>query len=256
MEHEILAQNGGRGGAASQVGRVRPSRRVSCWPSWRPASRSDRPAGRTGRPAAPDNPPRPGQAVKERHALTLDEARPDAVERRHRHRAAHRPREHRRPVRPGQLRRVRAAGDRRPTAAPRRGGADRADPGRRPGRRQGHGSAMQPALVHLLRLHGPGRDPGDAEPPQEGPAVRARRAAAAARGAVRRGWRRSTRATPTGASSRGWTPRRSPVRAAERPGADGRRRVGLLLRRQRRPARLLRRDHRHRGLDSGWAARR
>ncbi len=44
--------------------------------------------------------------------------------------------------------------------------------------------------------------------------------------------------------------------AAERPGPAGRGGLGMLLRRQRRPARVLRRDHRHRrARPSGWADR-
>ena len=49
----------------------------------------------------------------------------------------------------------------------------------------------QPRRRDVLRLHGAGRHPGPAEPPQEGPAVRAGRAAAAAGRVLHRGRRRA-----------------------------------------------------------------
>ena len=62
----------------------------------------------------------------------------------------------------------------------------------------------------VLRLHRPGGHPGDAQPRQEGPPVRARRAAPAAGRAVRRGRRRAARATWTCRSSPGSTAAPSP----------------------------------------------
>ena len=105
-------------------------------------------------------------------------------------RPAHRPREPRRPARRGQLRRVRPAAVRRPGAAPHPRGADRPHPRRRP-RRRGRRRRGQSLRGDVLRLHRPGRHAGHAQPPQEGPAVRPRRAAEAARRAVRRGRRRA-----------------------------------------------------------------
>ena len=98
----------------------------------------------------------------------------------------------------------------------------------------------------LLRLHGAGRDPGPAEPPEEGPPVRAGGAAPPPGGAVRRGRRRPTGGHRLRGDHRTRHPGVRPVRTPERPGAPGRDRLGVVLRRQRRPARLLRRDHRHR----------
>ena len=98
---------------------------------------------------------------------------------------------------------------------------------------------------------------GFTEPPQEGPPVRAGRAAAAAGGVLHRRRRRPPgrhRRTP---ACPGSTSRPSPCSA----GLSGLVPlvgivVGPLLRRQRRPARLLRRDHRHRrARTSAWAAR-
>ena len=104
----------------------------------------------------------------------------------------------------------------------------------------------------LLRLHGAGRDPGRARPPQEGPPLRADRADAAAGRLLRRGRRRAARATPTTRSS----PRSTPA-----PSRSGRSSPGWcrgspivawpLLRRQRGDRRLRRPDRRHRGRLAG-----
>ena len=76
-------------------------------------------------------------------------------------------------------------------------------------------------------------------PPQEGPPVRAGRAAAPAGRAVCRGRRRPSRRC--GLPDRGRTrlPRVSPVWPPQRPGAAGGDRLGLLLRGERCAARLL-----------------
>ena len=160
----------------------------------------------------------------------------------------HRAGEPRRPRRPGHFVEygplIFAAQER----APVEGRADPPDSGRRPRRRRRR--HRRPADGrHVLRLHRAGRHPGDAQSPQEGPAVRARRAAPAAAGAVRRGRRRPAGRRRLAARRRSGLPRLSPVRAAERAGAAGRDRLGLLLRRQRGAARLLRRRDRERGLE-------
>ena len=119
----------------------------------------------------------------DRHAVGLDAARPDAVQPTTRDRPAHRPRERRRPLRSGHLRRVRPARDRGAAPAPHARRPDRAHARRRPGRGRRHRQrgalrrARSPLRRDGLRLHGARRHPGRAEPPQEGPHVRARRAA-------------------------------------------------------------------------------
>ena len=103
----------------------------------------------------------------------------------------------------------------------------------------------------LLRLHGAGRDPGRARPPQEGPPLRADRADAAADRLLRRGRRR-----PAG---RHRLPGRLGARHAGLralgealgAGAADRRRRRALLRRQRRDRRLLGPDRRDRELLAG-----
>ena len=99
----------------------------------------------------------------------------------------------------------------------------------------------------VLRLHRAGGHPGDAQPPEEGPPVRARRAPPAAGRAVRRGRRRTAGRRRHAEHRRPRLPRVSSVRAPERARAARRDRLGLLLRRQRRAARLLRRRDRDRG---------
>ena len=102
----------------------------------------------------------------------------------------------------------------------------------------------------VVRLHGPRGHPGHVEP-------RARRTACSSSpsgaalpvvlfaegGGGRPGRHRLASASP---ASTAW---RSTLRAAQRAGAARRDRVRLLLRGQRRAARLLRRRHRHRGLE-------
>ena len=100
-----------------------------------------------------------------------------------------------------------------------------------------------------LRLHRARRHAGHAEPPQEGPALRARRAAAAARRPLRRGRRRAARRHRRDRRGRARLHGLRALRRAERPGAAGRHHLRPLLRRQRRAPRLLRRDHRHRRLE-------
>ena len=180
-------------------------------------------------------------------------------------RPAHGARERRRPVRPGLVRRVRRAGDRR--AAP-------PAHARRPDRAHARPTAWSPASAGStatlfgararalrrdgLRLHRARRHAGAAEPPQEGPHVRAGGAVAAAGRALRRGRRRPARRHRRAPAVAGLdTHGLPPLRAAERAGAARRHRLGPLLRRQRGAARLLRRRHRHRGTPtSAWAARR
>ena len=79
-----------------------------------------------------------------------------------------------------------------------------------------------PARRHVLRLHGPGRHAGHAQPPQEGPAVRARRAAAAAGRAVRRGWGRAAGRRRLADRRRARLPRVPPLRRGCRARAAGR----------------------------------
>ena len=134
-------------------------------------------------------------------------------------------------------------------------GPDRAHAGRRAGRRHRHGERRpvrrrrRPLRGHVVRLHGARRHPGPAEPPQEGPAVRAGRAAAAAGRVLHRGRRRPARRHRRHGRRRPRLHGLRPLRQAERAGAAGRHHLRALLRRQRRAARLLRRDHRHRGLE-------
>ena len=110
---------------------------------------------------------------------------------------------------------------------------------------------------HVVRLHGPRRHPGPAEPPQEGPPVRARRAAAAADRVLHRGRRRPARRHRRHRAVRPRLPRLPLPRRAVRARPARRRQRRLLLRRQRRHPRLLRRRHRHRRTrTSAWAARR
>ncbi len=109
------------------------------------------------------------------------------------------------------------------------------------------GAGTRPLHGRRLRLHRARRHAGRAQPQEAGPAVRPRRATAPADCALRRGRRR-----PAGRHRRARRdrPRRADLRAirqAQRARAAGRHRLGPLLRRQRRAARLLRRDHRHQG---------
>ena len=123
---------------------------------------------------------------------TRDPARPDAVEQRHDrgHRTARENLDDL--LDPGSFVEYGPLDLCRPGAPTVKAGADRAHSGRRAGRRRRRDRRR---AVHrdVLRLHGPRRHPGDAQPRQEGPAVRARRAPTPAGGAVRRGRRRPAR---------------------------------------------------------------
>ena len=109
---------------------------------------------------------------------------------------------------------------------------------------------------HVLRLHRPGRHPGHAQPPQEGPHVRAGRALAAAGRVLRRGRRRAARRHRRRGGAGLDCLAFDLFGKLSRARAAGGHQLGPLLRRQRRPARLLRRGHRHRATrTSAWAAR-
>ena len=136
----------------------------------------------------------------ERHRVGLDEARPDAVARRRARRPAHGPRERRRPRR----RRARSSSTARSSSPPSAAGATSttSSPTRRPtawsaASARSTASCSGPRRSRcdrrVLRLHRPRRHPGHAEPPQEGPPVRARRAAAPADRVLHRGRRRAAR---------------------------------------------------------------
>ena len=167
-------------------------------------------------------------------------------------RRAHRAGEPRGPGRPRLLRRVRALRDRRPARPAGARGPDRAHPGRRPARRdrerqrravRSRGSRLRRPL---LRLHGARRHPGRARPPQEGPALRADRAHAAADGPLRRGRGRAARRHRLPGRLGARRARLRALGEALGPGAADRRRRRPLLRRQRGAGRLLGPDRRHR----------
>ena len=158
-----------------------------------------------------------------------------------------------------------AARDRRAAPPPLARGPDREDAGRRAGRRHRprqrrrcSATRASRCVVLVLRLHRARRHAGRAEPPQEGPHVRARRAAAPAGRASSPRAAAAGPATPTRSASPASTAWRSTLfGAAVRAGAAGRHQLRALLRRQRRAARLLRRRHRDRRTrTSAWAARR
>ena len=180
-----------------------------------------------------------------RRELLTDAGRPDVVRRRHE--------SGRRTAReniddlcdPGELHRVRRFRHRRPTSPAPGGGVDRTDPGGRPGGRDGAGQRQPlrrragPVRRRVLRLHRAGRHAGTTEPPQEGPPVRAGRSPPPPGGPVRRGWRRAARGHRLRRRHR---PRHAgvrPVRQTQRIGAAGRDRLRAVLRRERRPPRLL-----------------
>ena len=182
--------------------------------------------------------------VLERRALTRDEARPDAVERRHAAGGRTARENIDDLVDPRLVRRVRPLRDRRPARPPRARRPDRAHAGRRP--RGRHGARQRRAVRRarrlrgaLLRLHGAGRHAGRARAPQEGPAVRADRAHAPADRVLRRGRRRAPgrHRLPGGLGAR--HARLRAVGAPLRPRAADRRRRRALLRRQRGDRRLL-----------------
>ncbi len=159
-------------------------------------------------------------------------------------------------MRPRIVRGVRLARHRRPTPTPNDGRPDRTHTGRRLGR--GHGAGERPPVprhrspVHrdVVRLHGAGGHARAPEPPQEGPAVRARGANAPA----------GRRSSPRAAAGVRATPTAPGVAGLDCMafnlfgGLSGLvplvgDQLGPLLRGQRRAARLLRRRHRHRGLE-------
>ena len=207
MEHEVLAEvDGVVRELAVAVGEA--VRRASCW------RRSSRGPGRRGRPRG--RAAGSGDGARARGRAGRPAGRPRAPRDRPRPRASGRGRppprarpadgagEPRRADRRGHVRRVRAAAVRRPGAPAQPRGADRAHARRRPRRWRRRGG-RPPLRGHVLRLHGAGGHPGDAQPRQEGPPVRARRAPPAAGRAVRRGRRRAARATWTCRSSPGST---------------------------------------------------
>ena len=112
-------------------------------------------------------------------------------------------------------------------------------------------------MVIVLRLHRAGGHAGPHEPQEDRPHAGASRAMAHAAGVLR-----GRRRRPSGRyrSARHDRPRRAIVRAVRqivRPGAGDRHRLRLLLCRQRRDARLLRRHHRYPEMPrSAWAVRR
>ena len=187
-----------RRGGRRRRGRRGPRRRGRRGEGGRPAGRA-RPGGRRGldadrRPVAARRARRPSGPTwprsRARHAVGLDDARPEAVARRRKtgHRTARENVDDL--LDPGSLVEygpVVIAAQRRRRAARR---PDRQHPGRRPRRRRGHGG-RPPDGGAVLRLHGPGRHPGAPEPPQEGPPVRGGRAPAPARGVLHRGRRRA-----------------------------------------------------------------
>ena len=247
MEHEVIAEDDGVVRRVEVASATR-STRVSCWPC---SSAGDGAANGAQADEAPTDLDELARRPRRRARAPRDRARRRPPRRRRqapRARPPHRAREPRRPRRRGHVRRVRAADLRRPGAAPVQRGADRAHAGRR-SRRRRRRDRRPAGGRHVLRLHGAGRHPGDAQPPQEGPAVRGRRAPPAAGRAVRRGRRRAPGRRRLAARRRPRLSRVPPVRAAQRARAARRDRVGLLLRRQRGAARLLRRRHRDRGLE-------
>ena len=101
----------------------------------------------------------------------------------------------------------------------------------------------------VVRLHGARGHPGATEPPQEGPAVRARRAPAASGRLLHRGRRRAARRHRWHRTRRARLHGVQPLRCPERPRTSRRDQLRPLLRRQRGVARLLRRRDRDRGLE-------
>ena len=149
----------------------------------------------------------------ERHRIGLDEARPDAVAQRRerRHRTA---RENVADlVDEGSFDRVRPGRDRRPAppARARRPHRQHARPtassaGSAPSTASCSGRTRPRAIAMSYDYTVLAGTQGTAEPPQEGPPVRARRAAAAADRVLHRGRRRAGRATPTASASPASTP--------------------------------------------------
>ena len=98
-----------------------------------------------------------------------------------------------------------------------------------------------------LRLHGHGRHAGLPQPQESRPAAGRGPCRPPAAGALRRGRRRPPRRHGCHGRGRAGFVHLLRLRALQRSGAAGRHRGRPLLRRQRRPARLLRHDHRHAG---------
>ena len=183
-------------------------------------------------------------ALLARRALTEDAARPDAVARRH----AGGGRTARENVEdlidPGswvEYGRFAIAAQRKRRDVVR---ADRPHARRRADRRH---RARERAAVRgaLLRLHGAGRDAGHDRPCQEGPPVRADRAAAAAGRVLRRGRRGAARRHRPARRLVAAHARVRAVGAAGGQGAADRDRPRPLLRGQRRDRGLQRPDRRH-----------
>ena len=192
--------------------------------------------------------------VLERHEIGLDAARPDAVERR-RKTGQRTARENIDDLcDDGSLRRVRPARHRRAAPSPPARGPDRAHAGRRPRRRHRHRQRRPLRRRSTSRCIAMSYDytvlagtQGAAEPPQEGPHVRAGRAVAPADRVLHRGRRRPARRHRRPRRRRARLHGVQLLRRAQRPRAAGRHRLRPLLRRQRRAARLLRRRYRDEG---------
>ena len=261
MEHVIAAESpasssGSRSSPATPCSRSHPLALLEATATMETTTRS--PPRSTSTPSAPTSP-----RCIDRHALTLDAARPDAVARRRRtgQRTA---RENIDDlcdpgtfVEYGAL--VVAAQRRRRTLED----LDRPDAGRRPDRRHRQrqrtlfGDDASRCVVMSYDYTVLAGTQGTAEPPEEGPAVRARRALAAAGRVLHRGRRRPARRHRRRRRSPGSTAWRSTTSASCRARAARRHQLGPLLRRQRRAPRLLRRGDRDRETrTSAWAGRR
>ena len=144
------------------------------------------------------------------------------------------------------VRRVRTTGRGRAAPSPLARGAHRTHAGRRRRRRRGHGE-RRPGRGDVVRLHRARRHARAPRPREEGPAVRDRRAPAAAGRLLHRRRRRAPGRHRRDRHLRPRLPRVQLLRAAQRVGAARRHRVGVLLRRERGHPRLLRRRHRRRG---------
>ena len=186
-----------------------------------------------------------------RRAATRDEARPEAVDRRHATGARTARENVADLVDPGsfvEYGRFAIAAQRGRRELRR---ADRAHAGRRPDRR--HRAHQRRAVRRsqrlrgaLVRLHGARRHAGHARPPQEGPAVRADRAHAAADRLLRGGRRRAAGRHGLSGRVRARHARVRAVGTTVGPRAADRRGRRPLLRRQRRDRRLLGPDRRDR----------
>ena len=222
MEHVIARRDERRGAATSRSRAATPSSRATCSSLLEASERRARARGARGALDLDAHPAGPRRGA----GAPRDRARRRAARRRRaapQDRPAHRARERRRPLRSGHLRRVRPARDRGAAPAPHARRPDRAHARRRPGRRHRHrerrrcsASRAARCIADVVRLHRARRHAGRAEPPQEGPHVRARREAAAAGRVLHRGRRRAARATPTASASRASTAWRSTTSAGSR----------------------------------------